>query len=137
MMYLTYGVMFGIGSSFIYSGSLVILGHYFKKRMSLVNGIVTTGSAIFTIGLIGVCIVLGMMDGCFICLLGPIVFDLVGAKNASQAMGFLFAVISIPIMTGPMIGECMYEPIKFIHHPPKPEIIMIDQEPLVLALDFS
>jgi len=31
----------------------------------------------------------------------------------------------------------MYEPIKFIHHPPKPEIIMIDQEPLVLALDFS
>jgi len=42
--------MFGTGSSFIYSGSLVILGHYFKKRMSLVNGIVTTGSAIFTIG---------------------------------------------------------------------------------------
>ena len=50
MFYLTYGVMFGFGSSFIYSGSLVILGHYFKRRMALVNGIVTTGSAIFTIG---------------------------------------------------------------------------------------
>ena len=42
--------MFGIGSSFIYSGSLVILGHWFKKRMGIVNGLVTTGSAIFTIG---------------------------------------------------------------------------------------
>ncbi|KAF6041462.1 SLC16A2 [Bugula neritina] len=43
MMYLTYGVMFGTGSSFIYSGSLVILGHYFKKRMSLIeSGLVAT-----------------------------------------------------------------------------------------------
>lgn len=49
-MYLTYGILFGLGSSFIYSGSLVILGHYFKRRMALVNGLVTTGSAVFTIG---------------------------------------------------------------------------------------
>ena len=44
------------------------------------------------------------MDGCFVCLLGPIAFDIVGAQNASQAMGFLLAMISVPLMMGPMIG---------------------------------
>ncbi|XP_067950664.1 monocarboxylate transporter 10-like [Watersipora subatra] len=295
LLYLTYGMLLGVGSSFIYSGSLVILGHYFKKRMALVNGIVTTGSAIFTLGLpyllkylldtkglkftlfiesiliattilcalvfkplipkkssktntdeisnrrtrsflstesvhaayteatdkvtscfsfikrylnidiwrnkgyliwaIGItcalfgyfiplvhinnytkvefptkdgeilimmiggvsgvgrlisgklgdmkcvnrvlfqqiafiiygvttftipfitsfevlvvlCVILGVMDGCFVCLLGPIAFDLVGAQNASQAMGCLLAMISIPIMMGPMIGGWVYD----------------------------
>ena len=54
--------------------------------------------------MIGVCVVLGIMDGCFVCLLGPIAFDIVGAQNASQAMGFLLAMISVPLMMGPMIG---------------------------------
>lgn len=57
----------------------------------------------FTV-LIGLCLILGIMDGCFVCLLGPIAFDIVGAHNASQAMGFLLAMISIPLMMGPMIG---------------------------------
>ncbi|XP_050394886.1 monocarboxylate transporter 10 [Patella vulgata] len=51
LLYLTYGLILGLGSAFAYSPSLVILGHYFKKHMGLVNGIVTFGSAIFTIGL--------------------------------------------------------------------------------------
>ncbi|ESO87231.1 hypothetical protein LOTGIDRAFT_107137 [Lottia gigantea] len=51
LLYLTYGIILGVGSAFAYSPSLVILGHYFKKHMGLVNGIVTFGSAIFTIGL--------------------------------------------------------------------------------------
>ena len=50
-MYLTYGIMFGAGASLVYTPSLTILGHYFKKRMGIVNGIVTAGSSIFTIGL--------------------------------------------------------------------------------------
>ena len=33
--------------------------------------------------------------------------------------------------------ECMYQPIKLIHPPPEPELIMIDQNPLVLATDFT
>lgn len=41
--------MFACGCSFSYQPSLVILGHYFKKRLGLVNGIVTAGSSIFTI----------------------------------------------------------------------------------------
>ncbi|KAG7244173.1 hypothetical protein INR49_004246 [Caranx melampygus] len=48
-MYFTYGIVFACGCSFAYQPSLVILGHYFKKRLGLVNGIVTAGSSIFTI----------------------------------------------------------------------------------------
>ena len=51
ILYLTYGIMFGAGASLVYTPSLTILGHYFKKRMGIVNGIVTAGSSIFTIGL--------------------------------------------------------------------------------------
>ncbi|XP_004461273.1 monocarboxylate transporter 10 [Dasypus novemcinctus] len=48
-LYLTYGIIFACGCSFAYQPSLVILGHYFKKRLGLVNGIVTAGSSVFTI----------------------------------------------------------------------------------------
>uniref|UniRef100_UPI0037E7D020 monocarboxylate transporter 10 n=1 Tax=Semicossyphus pulcher TaxID=241346 RepID=UPI0037E7D020 len=50
-MYFTYGIVFACGCSFAYQPSLVILGHYFKKRLGLVNGIVTAGSSFFTITL--------------------------------------------------------------------------------------
>lgn len=50
-LYLTYGLMFGGGSSLCYTPSLVILGHYFKKNMGLVNGFVTAGSSLFTIAM--------------------------------------------------------------------------------------
>ncbi|XP_054425809.1 monocarboxylate transporter 10 [Pteronotus mesoamericanus] len=49
LLYLTYGIIFACGCSFAYQPSLVILGQYFKKRLGLVNGIVTSGSSIFTI----------------------------------------------------------------------------------------
>uniref|UniRef100_A0A672NA86 Solute carrier family 16 member 10 n=1 Tax=Sinocyclocheilus grahami TaxID=75366 RepID=A0A672NA86_SINGR len=48
-MYFTYGIVFACGCSFAYQPSLVILGHYFKRRLGLVNGIVTAGSSVFTI----------------------------------------------------------------------------------------
>jgi MCP family monocarboxylic acid transporter-like MFS transporter 10 len=48
-LYITYGVILGIGASLAYAPSLVILGHYFKKRLGLVNGLVTAGSAVFTV----------------------------------------------------------------------------------------
>lgn len=49
VLYFTYGVMYGLGASFAYTPSLAILGHYFKKHLGLVNGIVTVGSSIFTV----------------------------------------------------------------------------------------
>lgn len=51
LMYFTYGIVFACGCSFAYQPSLVILGHYFKKRLGLVNGIVTAGSSLFTVTL--------------------------------------------------------------------------------------
>ena len=51
VLYLTYGIMFGTGASLVYTPSLTILGHYFKKKLGVVNGIVTAGSSVFTIGL--------------------------------------------------------------------------------------
>lgn len=48
-LYITYGVVLGIGASLVYGPSLAILGHYFTKRLGLVNGIVTAGSSAFSI----------------------------------------------------------------------------------------
>ncbi|CAH1403104.1 unnamed protein product [Nezara viridula] len=47
-LYLTYGILFGIGASLAYTPSLVILGHYFERYLGLVNGFVTAGSSVFT-----------------------------------------------------------------------------------------
>ena len=47
-LYFTYGIMFGIGASLAYTPSLVILGHYFNRRLGIVNGVVTAGSSVFT-----------------------------------------------------------------------------------------
>lgn len=251
-LYFTYGILFACGCSFAYQPSLVILGHYFKKRLGLVNGIVTAGSSLFTVslpfllsyllkeiglyntlrvlcilmlilflagftykpllprnsnkpkqifnfsifksktyciwafgipaalfgyfvpyvhlmkhvkerlgpdvkeeilllcigvtsgvgrlvfgrvadyipgvkkvylqvvsffliglmsmmiplcynlgGLIAVCLFMGLFDGCFICIMAPIAFELVGPENVSQAIGFLLGFMSIPMTVGP------------------------------------
>ncbi|XP_035264724.1 monocarboxylate transporter 8 [Anguilla anguilla] len=49
--YFTYGILFGCGSSFAFQPSLVILGHYFRRRLGLANGVVTAGSSLFSMGL--------------------------------------------------------------------------------------
>ncbi|KAM4633680.1 monocarboxylate transporter 10 [Polymixia lowei] len=262
-LYFTYGIVFACGCSFAYQPSLVILGHYFKKRLGLVNGIVTAGSSIFTVtlpfvltgllekvglqntmrvlsilmfilmlagftykpllpkpantrtgsrcpplsqifniniwkslgyriwafgipaalygyfvpyvhlmshvkerfgadankevllmclgvtsgvgrlifgrvadyvpgvnkvylqvssffviglmsmmiplcnifgGLIAVCLLMGLFDGCFICIMAPIAFELVGSKDVSQAIGFLLGLMSVPMTVGPPIA---------------------------------
>ncbi|XP_069582243.1 monocarboxylate transporter 10 isoform X2 [Ranitomeya imitator] len=254
-LYFTYGILFACGCSFAYQPSLVILGHYFKKRLGLVNGIVTAGSSLFTVslpfllkyllnairlyntlrvlcvflfilflagftykpllprnskrgkkafnfsifkiksyciwafgipaalfgyfvpyvhlmnhvkerlgadvreevlllcigvtsgvgrlicgrvadyipgvkkvylqavsffciglmsmmiplcynfgGLIAVCLFMGLFDGCFICIMAPIAFELVGPENVSQAIGFLLGFMSIPMTVGPPIA---------------------------------
>ena len=48
-IWLAYGILFGFGASLVYTPSLVILGHYFNKRLGLVNGVVTSGSSLFSI----------------------------------------------------------------------------------------
>lgn len=51
LRYFTYGILFGCGSSFAFQPSLVILGHYFRQRLGLVNGVVTAGASLFSMGL--------------------------------------------------------------------------------------
>lgn len=48
IMYLTYGVMYGIGAALTYSPSLAVLGHYFDRYLGKVSGFATTGSSVFT-----------------------------------------------------------------------------------------
>ncbi|XP_041052121.1 monocarboxylate transporter 8 [Carcharodon carcharias] len=48
LRYLTYGIVFGCGSSFAFQPSLVILGHYFRRRLGLANGVMTAGSSVFS-----------------------------------------------------------------------------------------
>ncbi len=72
-LYVSYGFFLGLGLSFIYSPSLTIVGHYFRKRQyfpqkysgffkkkinvfrvwefrfGVINGLVTCGSAVFTL----------------------------------------------------------------------------------------
>lgn len=50
-LYLTYGLMYGLGAALTYTPSLAILGHYFKRYLGLVNGVVTAGSSAFTIAM--------------------------------------------------------------------------------------
>lgn len=54
--------------------------------------------------LLAICVGLGIFDGCFIAVLGPIAFDLVGKEGAPQAIGFLLAFCSIPLTIGPPVA---------------------------------
>ena len=45
-LYFTYGFMVGFGASLCYFSSLVAVGQYFYNRLSLANGIISSGSGI-------------------------------------------------------------------------------------------
>lgn len=55
-------------------------------------------------GLIAVCLLMGLFDGCFISIMAPIAFELVGAKDVSQAIGFLLGLMSVPMTVGPPVA---------------------------------
>ncbi|XP_029855519.1 monocarboxylate transporter 10 [Aquila chrysaetos chrysaetos] len=60
-------------------------------------------------GLIAVCLFMGLFDGCFICIMAPIAFELVGAQDVSQAIGFLLGFMSIPMTVGPPIAGLLHD----------------------------
>ena len=57
-------------------------------------------------------VALGAGDGCFVCLCGPIAFDLLGPAGAAQGIGCLFFFMSFTMSAGsPIVGEraaCMF-----------------------------
>lgn len=60
-------------------------------------------------GLVVVCVFLGLCDGCFLTMMAPIAFELVGPMQASQAIGYLLGLMSIPMTAGPPIaGKKLY-----------------------------
>lgn len=59
--------------------------------------------------LLAISLGMGLFDGCFISLLGPIAFDMCGTKGATQAIGFLLGMCSIPLTAGPPIAGLLYD----------------------------
>lgn len=49
-------------------------------------------------------LIMGIFDGCFITMFGPIAFDICGPVGASQAIGFILGMCSIPLTIGPPIA---------------------------------
>lgn len=54
-------------------------------------------------------LVMGLFDGCFISLLGPIAYQICGPQGATQAIGFLLGLSSLPLTIGPPIAGKIYD----------------------------
>lgn len=52
---------------------------------------------------------MGLFDGCFISLLGPIAYDICGPRGATQAIGFLLGLCSVPLTVGPPVAGLLYD----------------------------
>ncbi|CAH1114377.1 unnamed protein product [Psylliodes chrysocephalus] len=62
--------------------------------------------------LVAITLAMGVFDGCFISLLGPIAFDLCGREGATQAIGFLLGVCAIPLTIGPYVAGVILDATK-------------------------
>ncbi|XP_008585138.1 PREDICTED: monocarboxylate transporter 10-like [Galeopterus variegatus] len=78
---------------------LQVLSFFFIGLMSMMVPLCSIFGA-----LIAVCLIMGLFDGCFISIMAPIAFELVGAQDVSQAIGFLLGIMSIPMTVGPPIA---------------------------------
>ncbi|XP_057345227.1 monocarboxylate transporter 10 [Manis pentadactyla] len=78
---------------------LQVLSFLFIGLMSAATPLCTAFRA-----LLAVCLVMGLFDGCFISIMAPIAFELVGAQDVSQAIGFLLGLMSVPMTVGPPIA---------------------------------
>ncbi|MEQ2202787.1 hypothetical protein XENOCAPTIV_015809 [Xenoophorus captivus] len=58
--------------------------------------------------LVVVCVFLGLCDGCFLTMMAPIAFELVGPMQASQAIGYLLGLMSLPMTAGPPIAGARF-----------------------------
>lgn len=59
--------------------------------------------------LLVICLALGLFDGCFISLLGPIAYDICGPHGAAQAIGFLLGLCSFGLTAGPPLAGNLYD----------------------------
>ena len=66
--------------------------------------------------LLSICCLLGLSDGCFITLLGPIAFDLCGPAGACQAIGCLLSLFSLPATVGPPVAGIIHDKVSSAGH---------------------
>ncbi|XP_070073980.1 monocarboxylate transporter 10 isoform X1 [Drosophila takahashii] len=84
----------------------------YLQQLSLVSiGVVTlllplTNSYVV---LVSFTLVMGLFDGCFISLLGPIAYEICGPSGATQAIGFLLGLSSIPLTVGPPVAGMIFD----------------------------
>lgn len=93
---LTYGLMFGTGAALAYTPTLAILGHYFKRKLGIVNGFVTAGSSVFTAIMPGFLTLVEKSDSA------------TGLRRCLQVMTFMSAFV--------MLCAIVYKPLQ----PPPP-----------------
>ncbi|XP_040076114.3 monocarboxylate transporter 10 [Ixodes scapularis] len=61
--------------------------------------------------LVALCLALGLCDGCFISLIGPVARLIAGSSGTSQGIGFLLGACSLPLTAGPPIAGMLYDSI--------------------------
>ena len=57
------------------------------------------------------CAIMGLFDGCFVTLIGPIAFDLCGPLGAGQAIGTLLGLFSLPMTAGPPVAGIIFDKV--------------------------
>lgn len=62
--------------------------------------------------LVAITLAIGIFDGCFVSLIGPVAFDICGKEGASQAIGFVLGLSSIPMTLGPPLVGFIYDNTK-------------------------
>lgn len=107
------GITSGIGRIiFGYIADFKHVNRIFLQQLSfIVIGLLTMAIPLTTSYWLLCVITLGMglVDGCFISLLGPIAFDICGPHGATQGIGFLLGLCSIPLTVGPPIAGMIFD----------------------------
>lgn len=71
------------------------------------------------VGLIVYTILFGIFDGAFVALIAVLTSDIVGNSKLPSALGFLYLVFSVPIMTGSLIAGAFFFTILVLVYTPK------------------
>lgn len=79
-IYMTYSILWGMGSSMSYVPTFLIVDRYFERRRSLANGIITAGSAVGAL------------------VMGPTINALLKSVGWRQTMRFLGGVAGVMIL---------------------------------------
>jgi len=54
-------------------------------------------------------LLMGLFDGCFITMFGPIAYEICGPHGASQGIGFILGLNSVSLTIGPLVAGVLYD----------------------------